>query len=89
VTEVRISMREAVDSFHDLEAHLRAVDGALASLEERDPDSGRLVEYRLFAGITLDRAARIMGLSPGVIRGRWKVASVLFLEAVNRNRGPG
>jgi DNA-directed RNA polymerase specialized sigma24 family protein len=53
---------------------LLALDAALARLAERDPVKARLVELRSFAGLTGDRAAEVLGISPKTADRYWVYA---------------
>jgi hypothetical protein len=43
---------------------LLALDAALERLADRDPQKARLVGLRYFAGLTDDKAAAVLGISP-------------------------
>ncbi len=61
---------------------LKSIDRALGSLREYDPDLGRLVELRLFAGFTQEDAARFLGLSPGATQRRWAEAKAYLVSVL-------
>ena len=41
-----------------------AVDEVLTRLTEMDPEQGRIVELRFFAGLNVEETAEVMGISP-------------------------
>ncbi|MEO7888368.1 MAG: ECF-type sigma factor [Vicinamibacterales bacterium] len=51
-----------------------ALDHALARLEAFDPQQGRIVELRYFAGLTIQETAEVMQLSTGTVKRDWAVA---------------
>ena len=51
-----------------------ALDDALTRLEALDPDQARVVELRFFGGLTIEEAAEVMRVSPGIIKREWAVA---------------
>jgi RNA polymerase sigma factor (TIGR02999 family) len=51
-----------------------AIDEALQRLAEIDPRQSRLVELRFFAGLNVEEAAEIMGISPKTIKREWRSA---------------
>ena len=51
-----------------------AVDRALRSLEQFDPDQAKLVELRFFGGLTVEEAAAVLGVSPRTVKREWAVA---------------
>ncbi len=53
---------------------LLAIDAALARLERLDPGLGRLVEWRVFAGLTLDEIAPFAERSPASLKRDWQKA---------------
>src|SRR5262245_20995347 len=53
---------------------LCAVDEALSQFAKRDPEAARLVELRFFAGLSLDDAARCLGVSPRSAYRQWAYA---------------
>lgn len=57
-----------------------ALDEALQRLHEFDPGKSRLVELRFFGGLSVDEAARVLGLSPRTAARDWRVARA-FLRA--------
>jgi RNA polymerase sigma factor (TIGR02999 family) len=53
---------------------LIAVETALSRLEQLDPDLGRLVEWRVFAGLTLEEIAEIAQVSVSTLKREWQKA---------------
>ena len=55
-------------------ADLIALDDSLSRLEERDPDSAKLVMLRYFAGMTMEQAAESLGVSMRTAERNWTYA---------------
>jgi RNA polymerase sigma factor (TIGR02999 family) len=53
---------------------LLALDDALRQLAAEDPVKARLVELRYFAGVSLEDAARMLGVSPATAKRYWVYA---------------
>jgi RNA polymerase sigma factor (TIGR02999 family) len=53
---------------------LLALDDALAKLTRGDPEAGRLVELRYFAGLTVDEAGKALGISTATAYRHWNYA---------------
>ena len=51
-----------------------AIDAALERLERIDPRQSRLIELRFFAGLSVEEAAEVMGVSPATIKREWRSA---------------
>ena len=62
-----------------------AIDAALQRLELIDPRQCRLIELRFFAGLSVEEAAEVMGVSDTTIKREWRSAKAwLHMEL-----GPG
>jgi RNA polymerase sigma factor (TIGR02999 family) len=59
-----------------------AVDEALKDLAEQDPNIAKLVELRFFAGLTLEEAAAILGVSDRTADRYWVYAKAWLREAI-------
>lgn len=64
---------EAASGFADA-ASLLDLDAALTKLAAEDPGAARLVELRYFAGLTIDEAAHVLGVSPRTAKRQWAYA---------------
>ncbi|MGI8989080.1 MAG: sigma-70 family RNA polymerase sigma factor [Bryobacteraceae bacterium] len=63
-----------------------ALDEVLARLSEMDPEQGRVVELRFFAGLNVDETAEVMGISPRTVKREWRLAKAwLQLELAARS----
>jgi RNA polymerase sigma factor (TIGR02999 family) len=72
----------AIDSTSD---ELFALDEALSRLAAREPEIARLVEMRFFAGLTLDDAARCLGLSERQAYRHWAYARAWLRRELDRS----
>ena len=60
---------------------LLALNDALRVLEKTDPQKSRLVELRFFAGMSVEEAAQVLGISPRTAAREWLVAKArLYVE---------
>ena len=68
------------------EERLMALDEALSRLAALEPDKAELVKLRAFAGLTLDAAAAVLGISPATADRWWAYARAwLRLEISGEN----
>ena len=50
---------------------LIALDEALGRLAKSDPQRGRIVELRFFAGLSNEESARVLDISPATVQRQW------------------
>jgi RNA polymerase sigma-70 factor (ECF subfamily) len=60
-----------------------AIDEALERLEKIDPRQSRLIELRFFAGLSVEEAAEVMGVSPITIKREWRSAKAWLLRELS------
>lgn len=65
---------------------LLALDEALTRLAAQDPVKARLVELRHFAGLTLEEAARALGLATTTAHRHWTYARAWLHQAILSDR---
>jgi RNA polymerase sigma factor (TIGR02999 family) len=53
---------------------LFAIDDALAKLAREDPSAAKIVELRYFAGLTVDQAGKVLGMSTVTAYRHWNYA---------------
>jgi hypothetical protein len=56
---VRVTLSEAADRGDDIGEDVIALNDALETLEKIDPRKGRIVEFRFFAGLTVEETAAV------------------------------
>ena len=77
--------RELVDTFlavPEFSNDMLALDEALTKLAESDPDSAGLAKLRVFAGLSTEEAASIVGLSPRSATRRWAFARAWLIREI-------
>lgn len=50
------------------------IQEALEILETKQPTHGKIVEYRFFAGLSIDETAEALGKSPSTVKRSWNMA---------------
>jgi RNA polymerase sigma-70 factor (ECF subfamily) len=60
-----------------------AIDEALERLAFIDPRQSRIVELRFFAGLNVEEAAEVMGVSPKTIKREWRSAKAWLLREID------
>jgi len=70
----RVSFEDLTALYEERSLDLVALDDALDRLAERDPGLVRLVELRFFAGLSMDDAARSLGIPLRTAQREWATA---------------
>lgn len=65
-------------------AELIALDDALINLAELDPRRARVVELRVFGGLTVEETAEALDLSSQSVMRDWKLAKAWLLRELSR-----
>lgn len=63
-----------------------AVDEALARLESEDPEAAAVVRLRFYAGLGVDQAAEVLGLSPRTAARLWTYARAVLYRDLGPDR---
>jgi RNA polymerase sigma factor (TIGR02999 family) len=53
---------------------IMSLDTAMKRLEQLDERQARIVELRVFGGLTVDEAAAVLDLSPSTVKREWSIA---------------
>ncbi len=77
----RVTLDEAAVAGPTREVDLLELDDALARLENLDERQCRIVELRYFAGLSVEEAASVLGVSEPTVKRDWRMARAwLFQE---------
>ena len=80
----RISLEEAAVFSRERPRELIAVDELLTRLASLDPQGSRIVELRLFAGLSLGETAEVTGLSSAKVRREWSAAKAWLMREIGK-----
>ena len=84
---LKVSLTEAEGLTEGRVADVMALDEALKSLAEIDPQQSSVVELRFFGGLTIEETAEVLGLSRDMVNREWTTAKAwLYQEMSNRDR---
>ncbi len=61
-----------------------ALDQALTGLAEKDERMARIVELRVFAGMTVPEIAHVLEVSPRTVDTHWKMAKMWLLDELKK-----
>ena len=81
----KINLDAAIASNPGRPEELIALDEALSALSVEDPPVAELVKLRYFAGLTLDQAAKVMGVSRRTVSRYWDYGRVRLLHEMTKS----
>jgi RNA polymerase sigma factor (TIGR02999 family) len=70
----KLSLDESTVVSREKSADLKALDESLTRLTAMDPHQGRIVELRVFGGLTVEETAGALGVSPRTVKREWSMA---------------
>jgi len=79
----KLALDEALEFSPAMSRELIALDDALKSLEQLDPQQARVVEHRFFGGLTVEETAEVLGISPRTVKRDWRVARLWLHHEVS------
>jgi RNA polymerase sigma factor (TIGR02999 family) len=81
----KLALDEAIATPQERDLDLVALDDALTTLAEIDPQQGRIIELRYFGGLTIEETAEALSISPATVKRDWTMAKAwLYGEISNR-----
>lgn len=84
---LKVSLAEAGALSDERAADVAALDEALKSLAEIDPQQTRVVELRFFGGLTIEETAEVMGLSRDMVNREWATAKAWLYQEMSKIDG--
>lgn len=84
-----VSLDQAVFVAPQSDPDVIALDDALNALEKIDERKSRVVEFRFFAGLSLEETSAAIGVSTDTATRDWKMAKTWLLREIKRNRSAG
>lgn len=85
---IKLTLDDALGTPNRRDLDLVALDDALHDLGKLDPQQGRLVELRFFAGLSIEESAEVLGVSSATVKREWTAAKAwLYREISARAHG--
>jgi RNA polymerase sigma factor (TIGR02999 family) len=78
----RLSLDEAAISSEEKDGDLLILNEALNTLADIDPQQSRVVELRVFAGLTVEDTAEALGISPRTVKREWSMAKAWLHQQI-------
>lgn len=80
-----VVLDENIDWPDERDLSLVALDDALVALAQLDPQQSKVVELRFFAGLSVEEAAEVLGVSPTTIKREWRMARAWLLREMEKS----
>jgi RNA polymerase sigma factor (TIGR02999 family) len=78
-----LSLDDASPAASTSSVDVLALDQALDALSAIDSRQCKVVELRFFAGLTIDEAATVLGVSPATVEREWAVAKAWLFRRLS------
>ena len=79
----KLTLNEELAATYDEVVDVVALDEALAQLAESHPQHARITEMRFFAGLTIEEAAAVLGMSTRTVDRQWRYARAWLYKALS------
>lgn len=80
----KMSLDEALTVSAEPNFDLVALNDALTTLGEMDPQRARIVELRFFGGLSNEESAEVLGISPATVQRQWAGARAWLYHEMSR-----
>jgi RNA polymerase sigma factor (TIGR02999 family) len=79
-----VSIDDVTGLFKKKDLDLIALDEALKTLAEMDPQQSRIVEIRYFGGLSIEETALALGISPATVKREWSAAKAWLHREIKK-----
>jgi len=79
----KVTLDEAMIVSKDKPGEVLAVDETLGRLAAFDPQQAKIVELRVFGGLTVAEVAEALGISPATVKREWTMARAWLTREIN------
>lgn len=80
----RLTLDEALHDPQPLDVDVVALDDALKTLSEMDPQQGKVVELKFFGGLSIEDTAEVLGISSSTVKRDWVTARAWLYRELDR-----
>lgn len=83
---VALSLDEALGVSEKRDFELEALDDALQTLSQVDPQQARVVELRFFTGLSIEETAEVLGVSESTVKRDWVSAKAWLFRELSKGQ---
>ena len=84
----KVALTEAIVMSQEQPAQMIALHESLTALASRDPQQGRIVELRVFGGLTVEEITGILGVSSATVKRDWALAKAWLRREMEARESP-
>jgi RNA polymerase sigma factor (TIGR02999 family) len=81
----RLTLDEAEEQAQPIDVDVIALDEALKTLAEMDPQQSRVVELKFFAGLSIEDTSEVLGISSSTVKRAWITARAWLYRELDRS----
>ena len=81
----KLSLDDAEESPQPVDFDILALDDALKTLSAMDPQQGRVVELKFFAGLSIEDTSEVLGISSSTVKRNWITARAWLYRELDRS----
>ena len=81
----KLTLDEAFELPQKADVDVVALDDALKTLAEMDPQQSRVVELRFFAGLSIEDTSEVLGVSASTVKRDWVTAKAWLFRELDRS----
>jgi RNA polymerase sigma factor (TIGR02999 family) len=79
---IKVSLDDVLEISDEQIESMIALDDALKSLEQIDPQKSRIVELRFFGGLSIEETAEALGIGTATVIRQWRMAKAWLYKEV-------
>lgn len=83
---VALSLDEALGVSEKRDLEVEALDDALHTLSQVDPQQARVVELRFFTGLSIEETAEVLGISESTVKRDWISAKAWLFRELSKGQ---
>ncbi len=80
----KVSLDQAIILSREATGDMLVLDETLTRLAEIDPQQARVVELRVFGGLTVEETAELLGVSPATVKRDWSMAKAWLMRELRK-----
>ncbi len=80
----QVSLEAVEPAMSEKDVDVLAVDEALGGLAERDPRKARIMEMRVFGGLTIEETAEVLDVSIGTVKNDYRFAKAWMVRRLRQ-----